>query len=309
MARRLPSLNALRSFEAAARLSSFSKAAEELFVTHAAVSRQVRELESWLATRLFVRTGRGVAPTQAAQAYQRTLTRVFDQMESATRKIARASVSELTVQVDLAFATQWLVARLGRFQAEHADIQVSLEPTYEEFDPRTTEAGIGIQYADSDEPGAAPGRTLLQVRAFPVCSPGFLEGKNIERPADLIRYPLLHEESRSWWSQWLRSLGEPPAGEIKGPFFEETHLALLAAEAGQGIALGDDALVFDAIKAGRLTKALDLSCPSGSYQLVSRAPEGSSPAMDAFCRWLGEEIDRFKSELHSPVAQSGALNA
>ena len=296
MARQLPSLKALRAFEAAARLQSFSKAAQELFVTHAAISRQIRSLEDWLGTRLFVRAGRGVVTTAAARAYQQTLTKLFDQLEAATRRIKNAATTQVTVQVDLAFATQWLVRRLGDFQRAQPGVEVSLDPTYEPFDSRGTDADLGIQFVDADVPTPKDARLLLHVDAFPVCSPAFLEGKPIRTASDLTAYPLLHEESRSWWAQWLALVGVPVTSPLKGPFFEETHLTLLAAEAGQGLALGDDALVADAIRAGRLVRVLDVQANSGSYYLVERPGLAEFAAGQVFADWLIRQCEAFENE-------------
>ena len=147
MGRRLPSLNALKAFEAAARLESFTEAAAELFVTHAAISRHVRDLEEWLGTQLFIRTGRGVDLTEAGRRFATRLTPLFDQIADATREAAAVGeVRELKVTVEPAIASRWLVPRLGRFNDLHPDIELSIDPTTELADFRFGNVDVGIRY-------------------------------------------------------------------------------------------------------------------------------------------------------------------
>ena len=147
MGRRLPSLNALKAFEAAARLESFTDAATELFVTHAAISRHIRDLEEWLGTQLFIRTGRGVDLTDAGQRYVSRLTPLFDQIADATREAAAVGdVRQLLVTVEPSSASRWLVPRLGRFNELHPDIELSIDPNSKFADFRSGEADVGIRY-------------------------------------------------------------------------------------------------------------------------------------------------------------------
>src|SRR5262245_45683359 len=147
MARRLPSLNALKAFEAAARHESFTDAAGELFVTHAAISRHIRDLEEWLGTGLFVRTGRGVELTEAGRRYGGRLTSLFDGMGEATREAAaQGTVRTLNVSVEPATASRWLVPRLGRFNDLHPDIDLIINPETRLVDFRSGEADLGIRY-------------------------------------------------------------------------------------------------------------------------------------------------------------------
>ncbi len=156
MGRRLPSLNALKAFEAAARLESFTDAAAELFVTHAAVSRHIRDLEEWLGTQLFIRTGRGVDLTDAGRRYVSRLTPLFDQLAEATREAAAVGdVRSLNVSVEPAFASRWLVPRLGRFNELHPDIELAIDPTNTLVNFRAGEADLGIRY------GRATGTTSM----------------------------------------------------------------------------------------------------------------------------------------------------
>ena len=168
MRRRLPPLNQLRAFEAAARPQSFSKAAEELFVTHAAISRHVRELEEWLGTPLFVRTGRGVVLTDAGRRYGARLTPIFDAIAEATRDaMVEGDSSHLTVAPDGAFASRWLVPRLGRFNALHPDIELDVSPGEYFSDFHSGEDDVGIRYGPGDWP-EVEAELLLKAKIFPV---------------------------------------------------------------------------------------------------------------------------------------------
>src|SRR5262245_48241763 len=147
MARRLPSLNALKAFEAGARLESFTEAAGELFVTHAAISRHIRDLEDWLGTDLFVRTGRGVELTEAGRRFGGRLTPMFDAMAEATREAAaQGQVRTLNVSVEPAIASRWLVPRLGKFRDLHPDIELNIDPSSRLVDFRSGEADLGVRY-------------------------------------------------------------------------------------------------------------------------------------------------------------------
>jgi DNA-binding transcriptional LysR family regulator len=205
MRRRLPSLNQLRAFEAAARPQSFSKAAEELFVTHAAVSRHVRELEEWLGTQLFVRTGRGVVLTDAGKRYAARLTPIFDAIAEATRDaMIEGDSSHLTVAPDGAFASRWLIPRLGNFNAAHPEIELSVSPGEYISDFYKGEDDIAIRYGTGGWP-EVEAELLCTARIFPVCAPQVIADDPPETPDDLARFTLLHENSQQWWADWLRA--------------------------------------------------------------------------------------------------------
>jgi LysR family glycine cleavage system transcriptional activator len=290
MARRLPSLNALRAFEAAARHESFTQAAQELFVTHAAISRHVRDLEEWLGTELFSRTGRGVALTDAGQRFGNRLTPLLDNMAEAAREAAaQGDVRTLSVSVEPATASRWLVPRLGRFNELHPDIELVINPETRLVDFRSGEAEVGIRYALTDT-GDVEMVKLSDSLSFPVCSPGLIEGHTPIAPADLRHYTLLHEQRKQWWADWLAAAGVIGVEDWRGTVFQN-HLAIEAAEAGQGFALGDQILCTDAIVAGRLVRpfALDMK-DHGSYCIVrAKGVKESAPAR-AFREWLQAEM-------------------
>ncbi len=290
MSRRLPSLNALRAFETAARHESFTLAAEELFVTHAAVSRHIRELEDWLGLKLFRRTGRGVVLTEAGTRYASELTRLFDGLNAATRDLlAAAGTRRLEVSVEPAIASRWLVARLGRFNDLHPDIELSIDPDNDVSDLRSSDAEIGLRYGrGSWEDIEAIKLTDLSI--FPVCSPDYLKRFPVASPGDLIGRVLLHEDSRQWWQDWLAAAGAGEQGGQRGPMFQN-HLALEAAEAGQGFALSDQVLTIDALTEGWLVKPFDFDLADhGGYYLVRAASTRESAPARAFREWLVAEM-------------------
>ena len=290
MGRRLPSLNALKAFEAAARLESFTEAAGELFVTHAAVSRHVRDLEEWLGTELFIRTGRGVQPTEAGRRFVSRLTPLFDQIADATREAAAVGdVRQLKVTVEPAVASRWLVPRLGRFNDLHPDIELAIDPTTEFADFRSGEADVGIRYGAGNWPDVEAVK-LTDALIFPVCAPKLIRERTSVTPADLADYNLLHESRKQWWADWLAAAGVTGVEDWRGTLFQN-HLAIEAAEAGQGFALGDQLLCTDALAEGWLVRpfAFDIK-DHWHYWIVRGKGQKETPPVRAFREWLMGEI-------------------
>jgi LysR family transcriptional regulator, glycine cleavage system transcriptional activator len=290
MARRLPSLNALKAFEAAARHQSFTEAASELFVTHAAISRHIRELEEHLGTRLFIRTGRGVTLTEAGRQLGASLTPLFDQLSEATRAAAaQGSTRRLHVSVEPSIASRWLVPRLGRFSSQHPDIELNIDPSNRLVDFRVEEFDLGIRYGRGtwEDVDAAK---LSDVVIFPVCAPALLKDQNHLAPQDLKTFTLLHEDRKSWWGDWLAANGVTMERHWKGVTFQN-HLAIEAAEAGQGVALGDQILCTDAIIEGWLARPFAMEIRDhGSYFVVrAKGSKEKAPAR-VFREWLMGEM-------------------
>ncbi len=290
MARRLPSLNALKAFEAAARHESFSDAAEELFVTHAAISRHIRDLEEWLGTELFLRTGRGVTLTEPGRSFGGRLTALLDQIADATRDAAAAGNTRLLkVSVEPALASRWLVPRLGRFRTLHPDIELAIEADVKLVNFRAGEADIGMRY------GRGPWEDVEAVRladavSFPVCAPSLIEKETNLKPADLGRFTLLHEERKQWWEDWLKAAGVTSGVDWRGPVFQ-SHLAIEAAEAGQGFALGDQILCMDSILEGWLVRPFAIDVRDyGTYWIVRAKGSRESAPARAFREWVMAEM-------------------
>jgi len=290
MARRLPSLNGLKAFEAAARFESFSEAAEGLFVTHAAISRHIRELEDYLGTELFTRTGRGVVLTEAGRKFSSKLTPLFDQLADASREAAAVGqVRSLKVSVQPAFASRWLVSRLGSFNTLHPDIELTVEPSNDLVDFHSDEIDLGLRYGRGGWSDVDAVR-LTDVVFFPVCAPKFLAKHPNIAPLDLSGTNLLHEDKKEWWTEWLEFAGVAGADASKGPLFQN-QLALEAAEAGQGFALGDQIICTDSLQDGWLVRpfAQDMKA-EGAYYLVRRKGRRESGPMRAFREWMAGEI-------------------
>ena len=290
MARRLPSLNALKAFEAAARHGSFTQAADELFVTHAAISRHIRDLEDWLGTQLFLRTGRGVQLTEAGRRFGGKLTPLFDGMAEATREAAAVGdVRQLKVSVEPSIASRWLVARLGGFGELHPDIELAIDPTNSLADFRSGEADLGIRYGRGNWDDVEMVR-LSHVVIFPVCAPRLTADAPDLKPDGLSNYNLLHEDRKQWWADWLRQAGVAGVEDWRGTVFHN-HLAIEAAEAGQGFALGDQILCTDALLDGRLKRPFGLDLTDhGSYWIVrAKGSKETAPAR-AFREWLTGEM-------------------
>lgn len=291
MVRNLPPLNALKAFEAAARHESFTAAALELNVTHAAISRHVRELEGWLGTRLFVRAGRGVELTERGRGYVGELTRGFDLIAAATESVSgrrRRRRQRLAVSVEPSLAALWLVPRLGRFTLANPDIDLVLDSTNRLVDFARDEVDIGIRYGRGGWPGVAAD-LLTRTHLSPVCSPALLETTRIATPGDLQPSLLLQEEQRRYWDEWLAAAGVADRIAPEGPTLG-LHLTIPAAEAGQGFALADELIAGDALVGGRLMRPFATAIDSYGYYFVRAAARKETRAMAAFHAWIAAEI-------------------
>ncbi|MGB5093241.1 MAG: transcriptional regulator GcvA [Parvibaculum sp.] len=290
-ARRLPTLSALRAFEAAARLGSFSRAADELHVTHAAISHQIRRLEEELELSLFHRTGRAVELTDTGRRLLPVLSVAFDQIAEVWQQIQGNEGGPLTVSVEPSFAARWLVVRLGKFSRAHPDIQLRLMPSGEltEFDREDVDLGIRYGLGGWEDVVA---EKLFEATEYPVCAPSLIEaGKPLRKPEDLKRYPLLHEETMGHWLNWLSAAGvADPSWAARGPLFIEASFALQAAAAGQGVALANDALAMADLAEGRLVRLFDIGVPDEeAYWLVYPERSVRKPKVLAFRNWIREE--------------------
>ena len=290
MVRQLPSLNALKAFEAAARHASFSLAAVELGVTHAAVSRHIRDLETWLGTRLFVRTGRGVELTERGRSYAGDITRGLDVIAAATESVAgrKRRRQRLAVSVEPALAALWLVPRLGRFTVAHPDIDLIIDATSRLADFSRNEADLGIRYGRGPWPNVVSEK-LTRTSLTPMCSPEWMRTKGRVHPAGLKADWLLQEETRQFWREWMDAAGLSDRLVPEGPRLSG-HLAIPAAEAGQGFALADEIVAGDALVGGRLVRPFDVAVVHYAYFLVRSSSRKETRAMAAFGSWLRHEI-------------------
>jgi LysR family glycine cleavage system transcriptional activator len=205
---RLPPLNALKAFEAAARHESFTRAAEELCVTQGAVSHQVKALESELAVKLFNRERQRLIITEAGRDYLTVVRDALDRIAVGTeRLLQRQSAGVLTVSTSPDFAAKWLVHRLGHFAEAHSGIDLRVSATLHHVDFAREEVDLAVRHGDGNWPGLDTVK-LSTEQLFAVCSPKLLAGRRrLERPADILKFPLIHLDSRANWTKWLQGVG------------------------------------------------------------------------------------------------------
>ena len=234
----LPPLGALRAFEAAARHLSLSRAGDELHVTHAAVSHQVRNLESWFGASLFRREGRGIQLTPSGQALYARVSPLFESLSDACHRVkAVAGGGTLTVGCIPSIAGRWLVPNLNQFSAQHP--QVDIRVVYAHANERLSQADLDIliTYGEDDSPGVLSERLFSRVNR-PVCSPHFFrEHGPFKRPRQIAASPLLHDETRDGWREWCVAAGIASMDVSNGPVYQDFNLLATAVIAGHGIAL------------------------------------------------------------------------
>jgi LysR family glycine cleavage system transcriptional activator len=288
MRRRLPSLNAIRAFEAAARHESFTKAADELCVTQGAVSQQVKSLEAELGLALFRRERQRLALTPAGRAYLATARDALDRLaEGTSRLLAQHKAGVLDVSASPNFAAKWLVHRLGRFAEAHPGIALRISATMHHVEFAREDVDLAIRHGDGRWPDLDVVK-LADEQLFPVASPRLAGTRAAARRSALLaRATLLHSVDRSDWSRWLAAAGIADVDVERGPVFSQASMAIDAAIDGQGIALARTALAAWDLVAGRLVRpfgpALDVPY---AYWIVT--PKGA-PARTPIARfrdWL-----------------------
>jgi LysR family glycine cleavage system transcriptional activator len=287
MKRRLPPLTAIRAFDAAGRCLSFTKAAEELNVTQAAISHQVRALEDWFGRPLFRRRNRQVFLTEFGQAYLPAVTEALDMLDEATRQLMRQEdTGRLTISVLGSFAATWLVGRLGQFRTLHPNIDVHLNVDDRLIDFAREDIDAAIRYGRGDWPGVKIVK-ILSEELFPVCSPALLDKHPLRTPDDLRHHTLLHDDMRIDWRMWLMAAGIEGIDATRGPGYTNSALVIQAAIGGQGVALGRSPLVNADLAAGRLVKPFELALPSEyAFYLVYPEASAAQPKIVAFQEWL-----------------------
>lgn len=293
---RLPSLNALRAFEAAARLGSLTRAAAELHVTPSAVRHQIRALEDEIGRPLLRRNGSGLAPTDAANGSLGHLRRAFDALAEANRSLrspARAPV--LRVSAVPSFISTWLIPRLEAFQCRYPDVTVQIDTNPQQTDFHREGVDLAVRYGLGGYPGLFECR-LFSERYFPVCAPHLLEGPEpLAEPADLACHTLLHDAVRprvGWpvWRDWLDAAGVlDRVDPDSGTHYTMSLFVYQAAVACQGVALGTTVLSMDMLAAGYLVKPFTLELPTAyGYHIVCPPERRERPHVAAFIDWLLE---------------------
>jgi len=296
---RIPSLSALRAFEAAARHESITRAAEELSVSPGAVSRHVRLLENYFDCQLFHRRQHGLQLTEKGQQFFDELAVSFDKIDTACDRIfGKAETTPLRINVYTTFASEWLLPRLSGFRALHPSIDISLVASWRKVSFDTDEIDLAIMTGKLDSPKISHDE-LFKARYFPVCSRAHLkQGPPLKIPADLRDHTLLHSTSQiPNWLNWLRTAGAPEIDLDRGMAFENSSLAFKAAREGAGVALGQQQFVFNDLVSGTLVAPFDVSVlASKSYYLAYPKKSHSHPHVVDFRKWLLAEVEKSEQE-------------
>jgi LysR family transcriptional regulator, glycine cleavage system transcriptional activator len=300
MPRRLPPLNALKAFEAAARSESFTRAAQELNVTQGAVSHQVKALEATLGIKLFNRERQQLVMTEAGRDYLGVVRDALDRIAAGTERLMqRQSAGVLTVSTSPDFAAKWLVYRLGRFAENHLEIDLRVSAAAHQVDFAREDVDVAVRHGDGKWPGLDVVR-LCSERLFPVCSPKLVAGRNrIATASDLLKFPLLRLDDWKTWTRWFAAAGVV-APVARGPVLNRASMLIDAAVDGQGIALARTALAAWDLINGRLVRPIDISLKiSNTYWIVCQRATSSVPKIAMFRKWLlaeaAEDARRLKN--------------
>ncbi|HGJ5882552.1 transcriptional regulator GcvA [Arsenophonus sp.] len=267
MSKCMPPLNALRVFDAAERHLSFTKAAEELFVTQAAISHQIKGLENFLGLKLFRRRNRSLLLTEEGQSYYLDIKEIFSSLREATRKLqALSAKGALTVSLLPSFAIQWLVPRLSSFNRAYPDIDVRIQAVDHEEAKMADDVDVAIFYGYGNWSGLRTDRLYAEY-LIPVCAPALLAGRYpLKKPQDLIHHTLLHDSSRR---DWLAYAGQLSLQDIinveQEPIFSHSAMVIQAAIHGQGIALTNNVMTKNELDTGRLV------CPFNDVLVSKKA--------------------------------------
>ena len=302
--RRLPPLNALRAFEAAARHLNFSRAADELSVTPGAVSQQIQNLEDYVGAALFKRTPRGLLLTDAAQTALPALREAFDRLaEAASLLTAAVDGRRLTLTAPPSFAAKWLVPRLGAFEQAHPQVDVWLSAGMELIDLGAGEVDVAIRYGAGRYPGLEV-RRLISETVIPVISPDLIKEQPLDRPEDLKNHVLLHDGSPDLddscpdWPMWLAARGVRGVDGLRGPRFNQSSLVIEAAANGRGVALAKRTLAQADLESGRLVAPLQIATAVDfAYYLVHPKAKGRLPQVKAFINWIEAEAQAHEAAL------------
>ena len=299
----IPPFASLRAFDAVARLGGVRKAAQELQLDHAVISRHLRALEAWTGTTLLIRDRSGLSLTAEGKKYHHQIGQAIDSISAATIDLMKLRDERgLTIWCMPGFASKWLISRIGKFEARQPGITIEVRPSDGLPEFNRHEADIDIWYAASYGPRfeLAPNLRSIELgrpAVVPVASPDYLRTHPpIRRVADLLSHNLLHEEDFENWRAWFEAHGAA-IEELHGIRLWHAHLTVDAACQSRGIALANHFLAVDDIRAGRLVEVTgEDDCfervSLGSYLLIARADRWSIPSISGFRRWLVSEVRR-----------------
>ncbi len=296
---KLPPLKALRAFESAARNMSFSKAAEELFVTPGAISQQVKLLEEHLGGELFRRMHRRILLSDAGQCLLPGLQESFNRMADAVADVRSMDKNRpITISVAPSFASKWLVPKLRLLQEQHPDIDIRIDTSIEVVDLSRSDIDIGIRFGSGNYPGMQVDLVFCE-EVFPVCSPNLIDPDHpLSQPADLLHYPLLHYATNDidigagWpdWTMWLKASGVSNNRAHHGITFDQQQLLIQAALEAQGVVLVGSVSVLEDLRSGKLIKPFDLTFElEFAYYFVTTPAKSSWPAIRAVREWMLSE--------------------
>src|SRR3954462_676099 len=308
MRRSLPPLNALRSFDAAARHQSFTRAAEELCVTQGAVSHSVKALETELGLQLFKRERNGLIITDAGRDYLAVVRDVFERLELRTdRLVQRQGSGTITVSPSPDFAAKWLVSRLGRFAEAYPEIELKLAALMHRVDFAREDVDLAIRHGDGQGPELdAVNRCTEEL--FPVCSPSLMTSRGgFHEPEDVLRFSLLHLDERRAWGRWLEAAGVPGERLLQGPILNHASMLIDAAIEGQGVALARTMLAASDLAARRLVRPFQAAIPlRNTYWIVCPKATRALPKIAAFRAWLFDEVAADRQRL-ALITKSGRV--
>src|SRR5262245_48965831 len=292
MARQLPSLETLRLFDAAARHQSFTRAGEELGLTHAAVSQRLAALRALVGHPLFVRDGRRMVPTPEARRLlpgTRQALQLVDSIYGRPMPRAAGGTRALALSTTVSFASRWLAPRLARFTAAHPDIELELRPSGDVLDLRRSNLDAAIRYGPGHWPGLMSVH-LSDETVFPVASPAYQRRLRLRRPEDLRRAVLIRHPPQPW-EPWLHRAGVELPAPPSGPLITETGLVLDVAIADGGVALGRQVLAEADLRAGRLVRLFEVAIKDTyAYHLVWLPQSPMAEAIGRLRRWLLAEM-------------------
>ncbi len=293
MSRELPPLNALRAFEAAGRHQSFSRAAEELNVSHSSISRHVRGLEDRLGVQLFRDLPRGLELSQDGAAFLAQVSPAFDAIAHATERLAERPKGAISISAEPLFSVKWLVPNLHRFSDQQPDIEIEIEASSQLADVARYEADLAVRFVA--EGGSYPNAELISdAPIYPYAAPSLM-AEPASSPLDLLKYPLIRERSAAVWPRWFGQQGIDLAENT--PLLVRRFSSVLAYEAavsGQGILLHSEEVVCRDVAAGRLVKAYDVGVRDGGFQIVHSEGALRRKSVRLFRDWLLTETAQWR---------------
>lgn len=284
----LPSLSALRAFDAAARLGSFRAASEELHVSPTAISHHIRALEAQLELVLFNRSGRRVVLSDEGMRLAEETNKAFRILERAVLDLSENSgQTKIRIAMGPSFATRWMLPRLKEFSEHFPQIDFELVQTPHLVSPTNVDADIFITWGDGYWPDMTADR-LMGVMVVPVASPALLDQMGSpSEPSDLLGFPLIHQRDTVGWSAWFGHHGITPSDSLSGPMIEDTNVVLQAAISGQGLAMGWRPLIDEELQSGALVQLFDaVHSEIRAYYLVRRRKDAERSDIHSICEWL-----------------------